>query len=63
MKRRARMYRGWQYVVSLLCVCSVLLGLAPVSYAATTLDAHVVNDTVNPSGISLNLFDYWVTDS
>ena len=33
------------------------------SVAAVGIDDHVVSNTVTPSGIVLNLFDYWVTDN
>ena len=32
------------------------------SVAAVGIDDHVVSNTVTPSGIVLNLFDYWVTN-
>ena len=33
------------------------------SVAAVGIDDHVVSNTVTPSGIVLNLFDYWVTNN
>ena len=50
-------------LVCLVCVLAVLAGFVQPAAAATTLEEHVVKDTVTPSGIVLNLFDYWVTEN
>ena len=36
--------------------------MVPSVAAVGAIDDHVVSNTVTPSGIVLNLFDYWVTD-
>ena len=51
-------------VLSLLCTFAIFASLIPVVSAEPqmvdldTLKKHVVSNTVTPSGIQLNLFDY-----
>ncbi len=65
----------WRRIVSILCSLSLVAGMVPSALAAdraatdgdtangSSLSDHVVKNTVTPSGIVLNLFDYWVTDN
>lgn len=55
--------KRWRSALSLLCTLAILIGLVPPASAAgsDSLSGHVVENTVTPSGIVLNLFDYWVT--
>lgn len=55
--------------LSLLCALAIFMSLLPATLAADTeddaaltaaLNAAVVPNAVSPSGIQLNLFDYWV---
>ena len=61
MERRAGKHQVWRRTVSILCALALLFAAAPTAFAGTTLEEHIVGDTVDPAGISLNLFDYWVT--
>lgn len=56
--------------LSLLCALAIFMSLLPATLAADTeddaaltaaLNAAVVPNAVSPSGIQLNLFDYWVS--
>ena len=56
--------------LSLLCALAIFMSLLPATLAADTeddaaltaaLNAAVVPNAVSPSGIPLNLFDYWVS--
>ena len=56
--------------LSLLCTLAIFVSLIPTAAAdtsdpadalTTALNAAVVPNTVSPSGIQLNLFDYWVS--
>ena len=55
-------------VLSLLCTFAIFASLIPVVSAEPqmvdldTLKKHVVSNTVTPSGIQLNLFDYWIDE-
>ena len=55
-------------VLSLLCTFAIFASLIPVVSAESqmvdldTLKKHVVSNTVTPSGIQLNLFDYWINE-
>ena len=55
--------------LSLLCALAIFMSLLPATLAADAADSTaltnalknaVVPNTVSPSGIQLNLFDYWV---
>ena len=68
-------FMKWRRIVSILCSLSLVAGMVPSALAAdraatdgdtangSSLSDHVVKNTVTPSGIVLNLFDYWVTDN
>lgn len=61
MKKPLPKYPKWKSIISICCVLSLFAGMVP-SVAAVGIDDHVVSNTVTPSGIVLNLFDYWVTN-
>ena len=62
MKKPLPKYPKWKSIISICCVLSLFAGMVP-SVAAVGIDDHVVSNTVTPSGIVLNLFDYWVTNN
>lgn len=65
----------WKRIVSILCSLSLVAGMVPSALATdraatdgdtangSSLSDHVLSNTVTPSGIVLNLFDYWVTNN
>ena len=63
MKKPLPKYPKWKSIISICCVLSLFAGMVPTASAAggSSVDDHVVSNTVTPSGIVLNLFDYWVT--
>ena len=63
MKNMCIKHSVFQRAVSIICALALSAGLAQPVFAADSgqLSDHVVTNTVDPSGISLNLFDYWVT--
>ena len=63
MKSSLAKYQRWKSFVSIFCVLALFAGMVPTASAAGGVEAHVVSNTVMPSGIVLNLFDYWVTDN
>ena len=62
MKKPLPKYPKWKSIISICCVLSLFAGMVPSVAAVGAIDDHVVSNTVTPSGIVLNLFDYWVTD-
>ena len=64
MKKPLPKYLKWKSIISICCVLSLFAGMVPTASAAggSSVDDHVVSNTVTPSGIVLNLFDYWVTN-
>ena len=63
MKSSLAKYQRWKSFVSIFCVLALFAGMVPTASAAGGVGDHVVSNTVMPSGIVLNLFDYWVTDN
>ena len=65
VRRSLPKYPKWKSFISIFCVLALFAGMVPTAAAAngSAVDDHVVTNTVTPSGIVLNLFDYWVTDN